>query len=319
MQLGFVVKPLGRPELKSHDSRRWQNSPHLSVSLAYLRDLFTYLNERDLRMYRMSSSLAPYATHPKLSGFANQLAECRNELLQCGQMAHAYGLRLSFHPSQYTVANSPHAATLALSLADLTLQADLLNAMELNAEAVVVTHIGGIFGDKLEARERFATNILALPERVRRRIVLENDDTRFSVSDTIWVHERTGMRLVFDNLHHRLNNPANLRVREALSLCLATWPTDQIPKVHFSSPRTEWLVESGDQEDLPRLRATRWSRHSDYINPFEFIDFIETAHGLRDFDVMLEARAKDLAVLRLREDLVQFAPAQATKTSIAIT
>ena len=73
-----------------------------------------------------------------------------------------YGLRLSFHPGQYTVANSPNPATLALSLADLTLQADILNAMDLSAEAVVVTHIGGVFGDKDAARERFATNILEL-------------------------------------------------------------------------------------------------------------------------------------------------------------
>ncbi len=316
MQLGFVVNPLGKPELKSHDSRRWQNSPHLSVSLAYLRDIFAYLEARDLRMYRMSSSLAPYATHPEFPSFANQLAECRNELVQCGQMARACDLRLSFHPGQYTVANSPNPATLVLSLADLTLQADILNAMDLNAEAVVVTHVGGIFGNKQAARERFATNILTLPERVRRRLVLENDDSRFSVSDTVWVHERTGLRLVFDNLHHRLNNPDNLSVREALNLCLATWPTNQVPKIHFSSPRTEWLTESGDRDESPRLRATRWSRHSDYINPFEFIDFMETASRLREFDVMLEARAKDLAVMRLREDMAQYAPALAANRSL---
>ncbi len=316
MRLGFVVKPLGRPELRSHDSRRWQNSPHLSVSLAYLRDIFAYLDERDLRMYRMSSSLAPYATHPEFPGFANQIAECRNELAQCGQTAHALRLRLSFHPGQYTVANSPSPATLALSLADLTLQADILNAMDLSAEAVVITHIGGVFGDKEAARERFATNILELPARIRQRLVVENDDSRFSVADAAWVHERTGLRLVFDNLHHRLNNPDGVSMRDALQLCLATWPADQIPKVHFSTPRTEWLNESGDEGEPPHLRITRWSRHSDYINPFEFIDFLETADGLRDFDIMLEARAKDLAAMRLRADVSQYAPALAANRSL---
>ena len=43
--LGFPVKVIGTP-LRSHDSRRWQNEPHLSVSLAYLRDIFTYLHSR---------------------------------------------------------------------------------------------------------------------------------------------------------------------------------------------------------------------------------------------------------------------------------
>jgi UV DNA damage endonuclease len=308
MRLGFVVKPLGRPELRSHDSRRWQNSPHLSVSLAYLRDLFAYLAVADLRMYRMSSSLAPYATHPDLVAFADQLDACRNELKQCGQSAAEAGLRLSIHAGQFTVANAPDDRTLARAVADLRLQACILDSMELGAEAVVVTHIGGVFGDARAARERFARNFLTLPENVRARLVLENDDSRFSVSDIVWVHGQTGVRLVFDYLHHRLNNPAGLSVREALSLCLATWPAAQTPKVHFSSPRTEWLVESDVAGAAPRLRRTRWSRHSDYINPFEFIDFMAVADGLRPFDVMLEARARDLAVIRLREDLVQYAP-----------
>jgi len=81
--------------------------------------------------------------------------------------------------------------------------------------------------------------------------------------------------------------------------------------VHFSSPRTEWLVEPESPGDAPHLRRTRWSRHSDYINPFEFIDFMAIAEGLRPFDVMLEARARDLAVIRLRDDLVRYAPSLA--------
>ena len=180
--------------------------------------------------------------------------------------------------------------------------------MELNVEAVVVMHLGGVFGDAAAARERFAANVLALPAYIRERIVLENDDMRFSVADIIWVNEQTGIRLVFDYLHHRLNNPTTIPVRDALSLCLATWPADQMPKIHFSSPRTEWLAEAESEGENPRLRKTRWSRHSDYINPFEFIDFMAAAEGLRDFDVMIEARARDLAALRLRDDLARYAP-----------
>ena len=81
MKLGFAVKVLGRPGLKSNDTRRWQNSPHLSVSLAYLRDIFVYLRQINVRMYRMSSDLAPYVTHPDLPQFHNQIAECADELV----------------------------------------------------------------------------------------------------------------------------------------------------------------------------------------------------------------------------------------------
>ena len=139
-------------------------------------------------------------------------------------------------------------------------------------------------------------------------MVLENDDSRFSVVDILWVHERTGIPLVFDNLHHRLNNPANLLPRDALKACLATWPEETRPKIHFSTPRTEWMVAPDPATGEPKVRQARWSRHSDYVNPFEFIDFVSLAEGLRTFDVMLEVRAKDLALLQLRRDLVRFAP-----------
>ena len=65
MRLGFPVKVMGRPDLKSNDTRRWQQGPHLRVSLGYLCEIFAYLRQHDIRMYRMSSELAPYHTHPR--------------------------------------------------------------------------------------------------------------------------------------------------------------------------------------------------------------------------------------------------------------
>ncbi len=308
MRLGFVVKPLARPDLKSHDNRRWQNNPHLSVSLAYLRDVFTHLIEARIAMYRISSELAPYATHPDMPQFHRQVEECAAELAQAGALARSADLRLSFHPAQHVVLNAPGAELAARSAADLIVQAAILDAMGLGPEAVVVTHLGGVYGDRMAARERFVRNYEALPAVARRRLVLENDDTRFSVADTLWVHARTGIRLVFDNLHHRLNDPSGIPPRDALAACLATWPADVRPKIHFSSPRTEWLVAGGDGNQPAEVRQTRWSYHSDYVNPFEFIDFLRMAEGLRPFDVMLEVRAKDLALQQLREDLARFAP-----------
>jgi UV DNA damage endonuclease len=308
MRLGFVVKPLTRPELKSHDSRRWQNHPHLSVSLAYVRDVFAHLGAAHIGMYRMSSDLAPYVTHPDLPGFHDQVAECAAELGEAGALARQLGLRLSFHPSQHVVLNSPDEALVAKSAADLVVQSDILDRMGLGPEAVVVTHMGGIYGERENARGRFAENYARLPESARRRLVLEHDDTRFGVADVLWVHERTGIRLVFDNLHHRLNNPDRRSTREALAACLATWPAEVRPKIHFSTPRTEWLVEAGSAEDAPQVRRTRWAYHADYVNPFEFIDLLRQAEGLREFDVMLEVRAKDLALMQLRDDLARFAP-----------
>lgn len=311
VRLGFAVKVLGRAGLKEHDSRRWQNGPHLSVSLAYLRDIFEYLREQRIGMYRISPDLAPYATHPDMAQFHNQLDECGSELAQMGLRARQLGLRLSLHPSQYVILNPPDDALAARSAWDLRIQAEILERMELGPEAVVVVHVGGLYEGHAAARERFVRRHERLPEPVRRRLALENDDGRFGVSDVHWIHGRTGIRLVFDNLHHHNHNPDGLPLRDALAACLATWPPGVRPKVHFSSPRTEMrIIERADAAGrrVQELQQPIWTRHSDFIHPFEFIDFLRTAEGLPAFDVMLECRAKDLALLRLREDLARYAP-----------
>jgi UV DNA damage endonuclease len=308
MRLGFVVKPLARPDLKSHDSRRWQQRPHLSVSLMHLRDIVRYLADSGITMYRISSDLAPYATHPDLPEFSAQIDECLPELAQVGKLAGPAGLRLSFHAAPHVVLNSPAPDQVARSRADLIHLSTILDLMGLGEEAVVVTHLGGIYGDRDASRQRFVREFLMLPNTTRRRVVLENDDTRFGVPDTVWVHQQTGIRLVFDNLHHRLNNPCRWPTREALAACLATWPAGEQPKIHFSTPRTDWLVTQASGAQQPEVRRTRWSYHADFVNPFEFVDFVALAAGLREFDVMLEARAKDLALLQLQHDLSRYAP-----------
>jgi UV DNA damage endonuclease len=312
LRLGFAVKMLGQPDLKSHDTRRWQNEPHLSVSLAYVRDIFGYLNRAGIGMYRLSSDLAPYVTHPDMPQFHHQIEECAAELALVGQMAREADLRLSLHPSQYVVLNAAEEAIAAKSAAEITAQAQILEAMNLGPEAVVVIHLGGVYGDKKSAMERFVTRYEGLPAVARQRLVLENDDASYSVADIHHIHQQTGLRLVFDYLHFLNYNPEGLPLTEALPLTLDTWPADVTPKVHFSSPSTAMrTLEHKDSRTGGRrlvLRPPRPTQHADFIDPFAFIAFLCQAQGLRDFDVMLEAKAKDLALLRLRDDLGRFAP-----------
>jgi UV DNA damage endonuclease len=319
VRLGFVVKPLARPGLKSHDSRRWQNRPHLTVSLAYLRDVFGYLKSAGITMYRMSSDLAPYASHPEMPQFHNQVEESAGELAELGSVARELGLRLSFHAVAATVINAPDPRVAANAATDLTVLTAILDGMGLGPESVVVTHIGGTYGAPVAARERCLRAIDALPPLTRSRLVIENDDVRFGVRDALWVAERARIPVVFDRLHYRLKGWDEIDEQEALHACLRTWPAGVRPKIHWSTPRTEWLVEDqapGSAEPGPRARQTRWMYHSDYVNPFEFIDFLRAAgrHSDRNpallppFDIMLEARAKDLALTQLRRDLARFAP-----------
>jgi UV DNA damage endonuclease len=306
MRIGFSVKVLGQAGLKSHDARRWQNAPHLSVSLAYLRDILGYLERSGLRMYRMAADLAPYLSHPDLPQFAHQIEECEAELALVGELASTLGIRLSFHPGAYVALGAPDEVVVARSVRHLTGLARILDAMSLGPEAVIVVHVGGAYANREATLARWVTRYYALPEAIRRRLALENDDGLFSLADIYRLHQHTGVPLVFDYLHYLNHNPEGIKLADAIDLALSTWPKDVRPKIHFSSPRTE--MRQIETVAGPRLEPPLWTQHADYVNPFEFISFLRAVEGQRPFDVMLEARARDLAVLRLQADLARYAP-----------
>jgi UV DNA damage endonuclease len=320
MRLGFPVKVMGRPGLKSNDTRRWQQNPHLRVSLGYLCEIFDYLREHDIHMYRMSSDLAPYATHPDLPQFHGMIQECREELEWIGRIARTQDLRLSFHPSQYIVLNSESEDLTRRSIADLAAQAEILDRMDCGPEAVLVIHVGGSYGDRASGRRRWCETWLRLPEHVRRRLVLENDDLRYSAADALWIHEQTGVRLVFDYQHHWCFNPERLPLLQTLERFLNTWPGGVRPKIHLSSARTEMREmrrknrRTGLVETV--LRPPVWTGHADFNNPFETIAFLRSIAHL-EADVMLESKAKDLSLLRMRADIARFAPELRERYGIA--
>lgn len=306
-RLGFAVKVLGDGGLPSHDTRRHQSGPHLRVSLERLTAIFDYLEAHDIRMYRMASGLVPYGSHPDLPRFHGQVEECAAELAELGERARAARLRLSFHPGQYAVLNSERAEVRAAAALDFELQASVLDAMGLDEEAVVVTHVGGGAGGHEAALDRFEEGLQLLGDVARSRLVVENDDRLFGLADVLELHRRTGLRVVWDILHHRCYDPDRIPVAEALRLAFGTWPDGTIPKIHYSSPRTDTeesrrkvgrRVES--RIVLPPLKA-----HADLIDPIGFEDFLAGPAAGLDFDVMIEAKAKDLALLRLRDQLAE--------------
>jgi UV DNA damage endonuclease len=344
LRLGFPVKVMGRPGLKSNDTRGWRKNPHLKTSLEYVDQVLDYLAKVKLSMYRLSSDLAPYATHPDMPQFHGMVAESDAELRAFGAKARRLDIRLSFHPSQYVLLNSPDPELTRKSIWDLSSQAEMLDRMELDDEAVLVTHVGGVYGDREASRARWIDGWNACPEHVRRRLVLENDDIRFSASDVLWIHERTGVRLVFDYQHFWCLNPEGLAMRPTLEAFMRSWPQGVRPKLHFSSPRTELReikrkitpkqrqaakagtakprkgeVTSAPVKATARIKTVLlppiWTGHADFTNPFEFARFMRDAEGL-EFDVMMEGKAKDISLLKLRPDLLRFAPDVAARFGI---
>ena len=135
--------------------------------------------------------------------------------------------------------------------------------------------------------------------------MIENDDRSFGTHDVAQLAARSGLRMVWDVLHHHCHDPVGMSDREAIDAALATWPSELTPKIHYSSPRLDIETRKlrrgrrvEQQIVLPQMRA-----HADLVDPIGFERFMLDVAGERDFDVMLEAKAKDLALIRLREQL----------------
>lgn len=315
-RLGFAVKVLGAGGLASADTRRWQSSPHLSRSIELLGPVVDHLVSEDIRMYRLGSGVVPYGTHPDMPelDFRRQIGECEEALASLGRRVGAAGIRLSTHPGQYTVINGPDPGLTARSSLDVEQDALLLDALGQPPEAVVVVHVGGVYGDRAAAMDRWARAYEALSERARRRVALEHDETSFDIDDVLGLHRRTGVTVVYDHHHHRCRpGPVHTDPREAIAAAMATWPEGVRPKVHLSSPRTELRTVKraarGGSKAREVLMPPLLDQHADFVTPWDLMELLDAAPG--PVDVMLEAKAKDLAVIWLRTQLARVSPPHA--------
>lgn len=307
MRLGFACMVMGI-DVRAADTRKWQNNPHLCVSLDFVSRILEYTAGLGLGMYRLSSDIAPYYTDLTRPQFGNQLEEARSQLADVGALARKLDIRLSMHPGQYTVLNSPTDKTYDSAVRELEYAAKIFDLMGQPADNKVIVHIGGAYGDKQPALDRWIERYPLLDSFVRTRLVIENDDKIFNVADALYVHEHTGVPVVFDNLHHRVNpslseDGSKLAEQDALALCLATWPEGQQPKIHYSDQKTGESEVRVKGKGV-RLRPAPAGAHADYVDPEQFATFLGAARarGL-SFDVMFEAKAKELAAVRVLEYL----------------
>ncbi|KAA8997147.1 UV DNA damage repair endonuclease UvsE [Paenibacillus spiritus] len=251
----------------------------------------------DIRVYRMTSKLVPLATHPDLADW-DPMTALAADFAEVGAYATDKGIRVSFHPDHFTVLSTPRPEVLAASVRDLEHHVDMLEAMNLPATAKNNIHIGGAYGDKPTASDRFARHFRELPERLQKRITLENDDKTFNAPETLAVCLDLGVPMVLD-IHHQWVNNDGERPWELWPAILRTWQTPLAladvpeggtlpPKIHVSSPR-------GPSD----LRS-----HADGVEPAPLLSFLKRiAADTPAVDVMIEAKAKDGALFGLMEEL----------------
>ncbi len=244
----------------------------------------SFCADHKILAFRVTSNLLPIYTHPvwgyKIKDLPN--LDCIEKLFRSiKQQAIDKKIRLSFHPDQFVVLNSPREDVVDKSIEDLEYHG--LIAKLVGADVINI-HGGGGYGDKASAIKRFAENFHRLSIDVQQRLTVENDDKVFTPQDLIPLCESLKIPLVYDVHHHRCLSD-QLTIFQATQGALKTWNRE--PLFHISSPKNGW-----DSKNL--------KNHHDFINPQDFPDEWLTIDPLT---IDVEAKAKELAVIKLQEDI----------------
>jgi len=248
-----------------------------------LLEALQFCRRNGIGAFRINSQILPLKTHPQLAYAIEDLpqsTEIVNAFKKCKTYCRQHDLRTSFHPDQFILLSSPKPEVTRRSIADLRYQAEV--AEWLGADVINI-HAGGAYGNKEEALKRLVKQIRNLPQNVRRRLTLENDDRLYTPSDLLPICKKLKIPLVYD-LHHHRCLPDGQNVEDTTRRALKTWNRE--PLFHISSPLKSW------QDRNPR-------NHHDYINPE---DFPECWLNL-DSTVEVEAKAKEIALLKLIEEI----------------
>ena len=245
--------------------------------------LLEYNIKNNIYIYRMSSDSFPWMSEYEFSDLPN-FPIIRTYLKLIGKKVKEHGIRVSYHPGPYLVLASENPLVVQKTISELNKHAELMDLMELDQTTFypINIHINTTQPTRELAAERFCKEFENLSESCKKRLVVENDDgaNQYSVKMLYdWVHQVIGIPITFDQ-HHYNYGPQDQTMEEALRLAHSTWKTRVL--THMSSPKT---LEDASGKNIA---------HADYI-----YEEIKT-FGL-DFDTEIEAKAKDLAVFKYRQ------------------
>ena len=262
------------------------------LAVQNIRDLEKYLHwnvENNILFFRMSSNMIPWGNKVDWFNFKD-FDEIKEVLKRCGDYAKQHGLRLTMHPGQYCILTSPHQHVIDNSVSDLKMHSDIMNLMGLSETPYnkINIHMGAAYGDKVAAAKTFLKNFKLLPDDIKSRLTIENDDkaVMYSTKDLYeLIYQEVGIPIVFDYHHHKFCT-SGLSEEEALRLASTTWNgIKQI--VHYSESKA-----------LNEGLKVKMQAHSDY-----FLNEINT-YGM-DMDIMMEVKMKELALMKYKNDFLK--------------
>ena len=250
-----------------------------ALALENVQDLITIIKwnkNNNINFYRMSSDMFPWMSEYNFSELPDY-KKIKDTLANVGKLSKEYGQRLTFHPGPFNVLCSPREDVVNKTILELNKHSEIMDMMNLSRTHYnkINIHVGGAYGDKKSAMDRWIKGFDQLSQGTKSRLTLENDDKEscYTVDDLLYIHKITKVPIVFD-YHHHSCHPGGMSHKEALYKAFSTWPKEITPAVHVSEPRDE----------------TNKRAHHDYV--LGKVD----SYGL-NIDIMMEAKAKELAVL----------------------
>ncbi|MDD3174290.1 MAG: UV DNA damage repair endonuclease UvsE [Herbinix sp.] len=251
------------------------------ANLSALEAIIDYNSENNLKLFRISSDIIPFGSHP-----INQVRwweEYQDILSQLGHKIRKAGIRVSMHPGQYTVLNSPDSKVVGNAVKDLEYHERFLTSLGMNANSKLVLHIGGVYGDKITAIKTFLANYRLLSNDIKKRLVIENDDKNYNIEEILQISEKIGAPAIFDNLHHSINPPKeDISDAEWIIRCGKSWTEhDGVQKIHYSQQKADAKPGS----------------HSETILLEEFIKYYSEL-PYKKIDIMLEVKDKNLSAIK---------------------
>jgi UV DNA damage endonuclease len=248
-----------------------------------LLDALIYCEKNQILDFRINSQILPLKTHHDVGYSTDELPGYETIIRtfqSCGKFCRDKNIRTTFHPDQFILLSSLTQSVVDNSIKELLYHAEVSEWV--NAD-VINLHAGGAYGDKGQTLKRLSKQIENLPGSIRSRLTLENDDRIFTPHDLLPVCKDIGIPMVYDVHHHRCL-PDGVRIEKTTQKAIETWNRE--PMFHLSSPRENW------QSKNPRP-------HHDYINLPDFPDCWRSL----DITIEVEAKAKELAVLKIRNEI----------------
>jgi UV DNA damage endonuclease len=255
-------------------------------NLERLQKILEWNAAQGIEVFRLSSDIIPLASHPINTTPWRDIL--RLQLDSIGKLIRTSGCRVSMHPGQFTVLNSPNRAVVESSGKELAYHCAFLDTLGLDDTHKIVIHLGGAYGDKRESLRRFVINAALLSDRIKRRLAIENDERCYSIADVLEASSALGLPVVFDVFHHRWNPALSQRsLRDIIQTAAKTWrKSDGRAKIHYSN---QWPGRPPGS-------------HSKSISVMKFKSFYRDVRGL-ELDIMLEVKDKEKSALKVMRAL----------------